>query len=327
MTNCRGIEPFSGLYGVTVMAMSVDLAFSPNGRLKLGETKLPSLYDDSQPTPSDDSDDDEPQTKSKATLLPGPLLEVIEVVSSLRGIGWEFGKGVFIPPDDRPTERKAFLKATLDSCIRNFLITDFLLARIQSLPGIGSTQGGSLFYSGFPLAQRYLISSSITVLSGFTIVVGFEALYALATLFCVGLLGDSPSKYPPLKYNPFAADSISDFWAKRWHQALRRTFLVMGGIPLGMIAGRPGVVLGAFFASGVFHELGAYSIGRGFDHRVTMFFTLQGVAILLEALFKRVTGRRVGGWAGRVWVYLVIITLGQNCRTWFLFYFYFFGLS
>ena len=129
----------------------------------------------------------------------------------------------------------------------------------------------------------------------------------------VGLLGQTETQWPPLTDNPFKADSISNFWARRWHQMLRRTFIVMGGIPGGWIAGRPGAVLGTFIASGLFHEFGAYAIGRGIDHTVTLFFAVQGVAVILERLWHRWTGYYVRGWGGRAWAYLVMVPLGQIC--------------
>lgn len=237
---------------------------------------------------------------------------------SLRGIGWEFGKAVNVPKETRPLQRDAFLKATATIFMKNYLIVDLFIAIIQQLPGVGSTAGGSMFYTSLPSLPRYIVSTLIFFISGAAMTAGFEALYSLGTLIGVGILGQPSTAWPPLVANPFAAESLSDFWAKRWHQTLRRTFLVMGGIPVGYIAGRPGVVIGVFFASGLFHEFGAYAFGRGMDHRVTLFFTLQGVLILLESLWSGITGRRVGGWAGRLWAYLVMIPLGQMCREFLL---------
>lgn len=89
--------------------------------------------------------------------------------------------------------------------------------------------------------------------------------------------------------------------------------MVLGGIPGQWVAGRAGAVIGTFLASGLYHELGFYLIDRGFDHRVTFFFLLQSLAFVLEELYTRYTGRRVGGWAGRVWTYLWILGIGQMC--------------
>ncbi|EKM53280.1 uncharacterized protein PHACADRAFT_185976 [Phanerochaete carnosa HHB-10118-sp] len=297
------------LLGITVAVQSVDLAFSAKGRLKIGETELPPLYGDSRTSGE--------QTQCSG-LLPHWALEAFDVAFALRGIGWQFGKGASFPKDARSLQRGAFLKATALTFVKNYLVLDFVIGVIQQLPGVGSTAGGSMFYTSLPSFPRYVASTLIFFISGAAMTAGFETLYALGTLIGVGILGQSPAAWPPLTANPFATESLSDLWAKRWHQTLRRTFMVMGGIPLGWVAGRPGVVIGAFVASGLFHELGAYALGRGMDHRVTLFFTLQGVAVLLESLWFGITGRKVSGWAGRLWAYLVMVPSGQMCLdAWF----------
>lgn len=293
---------YLALLGITAAVQSIDLALSPKGRMKVGETTLPPLYEEAQ------------APKTEGSLLPRWCLDAFDVIFSLRGIGYEFGKGVYIPKDTRPAERSAFLKSTSYTFIKTYLVVDFVIAIIQQLPGIGSTAGGSLFSSSLPSIPRYLFSTFILFFSGAAMSAGFESLYSLGTLIGVGIFGQSPTAWPPLTSNPFAADSIGDFWARRWHQTLRRTFVVMGGIPGGWIAGRLGFVMGVFIASGLFHEFGAYAIGRGMDHRVTLFFTLQGVGVILEELWKRATGYRVGGWGGRIWAYCVMVCLGQMCR-------------
>ena len=92
---------------------------------------------------------------------------------------------------------------------------------------------------------------------------------------------------------------------------LRRMFVYVGGYPGKFIAGRIGFVLGAFLVSGYFHEFGFYTMGKGWDNNVVYFFVIEGVLVVFEGLFKRVTGRRVGGLPGRIWVYLNVLILGQ----------------
>ncbi|GJE92487.1 membrane bound O-acyl transferase family-domain-containing protein [Phanerochaete sordida] len=298
------------LVGITIAVQSVDLALSAKGRLKVGEKDLPALYEDSQGPR---------QHMQHPSRLPQWMLEALDVAFSLRGLGWEFGKGVNIPKDTRPQERSAFLKATAFTFLKTFPVVDLGIAIIQQLPGIGSTAGGSMFYTSLPSIPRYVASTAIFLLSGATMTAGFEALYSIGTLVGVGLLRQAPGAWPPLTANPFTAESLGDFWARRWHQMLRRTFMVAGGIPLGMLLGRAGAVFGAFFASGLFHEFGTYATGRGMDHRVTIFFVLQGVGVVLEGVWKQLTGRRVCGWPGRVWAYLVMVPLGQMCLdAWFI---------
>ena len=71
------------------------------------------------------------------------------------------------------------------------------------------------------------------------------------------------------------------------------------------------MVVGTFVASGVYHELSSMAMGRGFDWRVLVFFAVQSVFVILERVWRTVTGHRVGGWLGLIWVYFVIGILGQ----------------
>jgi len=309
-----------GLGGITAVAASLDFALV-SGRYKIGETTLPAINEPPVIHHSDtDSDDEEekPRTMTRPRLLPPALADTLEVCSSLRGIGWDFGKAVYVPKETRPLEKGPFLKATFITFLKSYLVADLCEAIFKLIPGIGSPYGGSMFYSHLPTAQRYVVSTAIQILAGGALIPGFELLYSLMTLVAVGLLNQSPKEWPPLIMNPWGADSLHEFWAKRWHQALRRTFLVFGGLPGQWLAGRVGMVLGTFLASGLMHEGGTYLLGKGLDHRVTIFFILQGVGILLEKSFTSITGKRVGGFFGRIWAYSSILLLGQMCMdAWF----------
>jgi hypothetical protein len=291
-----------GIIGLSLLALCIDFAFSRDGRLKAGEKQLPSLRESSSRGP---------HAHSVARFFPAGLVDATEASTTLRWIGWEIGKGVAVPPDSRPKTRSAFLKATAWLLVGNFIAVDFLVACIKLLPGIGSPAGSTIFFSHLPLLPRYTFSTILAAISGTAMVAGFNTLHYLGTLIGVGVLGQSPEQWPPLTNNPWSSESISDLWAKRWHQMLRRVFLVYGGIPGGWIAGRVGLVLGTFLASGLLHEFGLYVIGRGIDHRVTFFFTFQGVCVLLEVLWRRITGRKVRGWGGRLWTYAVVLGTGQ----------------
>jgi len=77
------------------------------------------------------------------------------------------------------------------------------------------------------------------------------------------------------------------------------------------VAGDYGMVFGTFLASGLFHACSMYSSRRGFDYATLVFFALQGPVLMLERVWKRITGRRVGGWMGRLWVYLILFAGAQ----------------
>lgn len=246
-------------------------------------------------------------------FLPVWFEDAVEVLSSLRGIGWDFGKDMFIPRETKPLERSAFLQATFFSFLQSFFLLDFAESCIKLVPGLGSTDGGSMFLPWLPPLQRYTLSTAVQFGSGFALLTGFQMCYDLLTLFAVGLLGHEPTSWPPPVENPWAATSLTEFWGKRWHQFLRQTFLVFGGYPGRVAGGRVGMVLGTFIASGLYHECSMIAMGREWDNVVPLFFALQGVCLLLERAWRIGTGRRVGGWPGMLWGYFVIAILGQPC--------------
>ncbi|KAI0004594.1 membrane bound O-acyl transferase family-domain-containing protein [Russula compacta] len=302
-------------FSFVLIGKGIDLALARTGRNKQGEdvpgtVSIPAVAvrDDDSDFPGDASS---ASKRQGATLLPPWLQDALELMFSMRGLGWDFGKGVYTPPPTRPQQRGPFLRATLSSFLVGFLILDVVEALIKQVPGVGEPTGGSIFFSALPLSVRYLVSTAIHTFTGIALVAGFSMVYDLITLFAVAVLGHSPSSWPPVMEQPWAAQSLHEFWAKRWHQLLRQTFLVFGGIPGRKIGGDVGLVLGTFLASGLFHECTILAMGREWDSRVPLFFLLQGGSVIGERVWKKVTGRRVDGLLGRLWVYFDIIILGQ----------------
>jgi len=291
------------LAGFVAIALTLDCALSDTARLKVGESSrsLPSIFHHSQ------------DERRRTSILPSGLADALEVQFTFRGIGWNYGRGVHIPPEYRTLDRGPFLWNNFLTFAKGYLAVDAVQAFFRYTPEPGAPRGASLWNPVLPPLQRYALSTATHLICGSTIQLGIEMLYAVATMIGVGLCGQSPSDWPPVYGNPWKSDSVHDLWAKQWHQILRRVFTIFGGIPGQWLAGRVGAVLGTFLASGLFHELGFYLVNRGTDHRVTLFFTLQGVTILLEKLFAKYTGRRVGGWTGRIWTYFWILVLGQMC--------------
>ena len=94
-------------------------------------------------------------------------------------------------------------------------------------------------------------------------------------------------------------------------------FIIMGYKParfltsfLGKSMSQAAGVLGAFLVSGALHEICLYLGTRELplDPRLPSmrFFLLQGLGLVAEQIFTRMTGREVGGWAGRLWLVLVL---------------------
>ena len=314
-----GVSSFS----FVLMGKGIELALARTGRHKQGEAvpgsmSTPAIATATQDTPTDcpqDAGTDRPFDN----FLPLWLQDALELMFSLRGLGWDFGEGVYTPPTTRPQERKPFLRATFYSFLAAFLLLDLLDSVIKRVPGVGDPFGGSIFFPSLPAPSRYLASTAIHVLTGAALVTGFRMVYDLITLFAVAVLGHSPKSWPPVMDNPWASQSLHEFWAKRWHQLFRQTFLVFGGFPGRKIGGDVGLVLGTFLASGLFHECTILAMGGEWDSRVVLFFLLQGGSVIGERIWKKTTGRRVDGLLGRLWVYFDIMILGQPLGSCFIY--------
>lgn len=104
----------------------------------------------------------------------------------------------------------------------------------------------------------------------------------------------------PLMDRPLAAESLGSFWGRRWNTAFRdltHRFLFQ---PLRLRLGARAALLVGFFMSGLIHELVISLPARGGYGLPTLFFVVQGAAILFE---RSAAGRRLGlgrGPAGRL---------------------------
>ncbi|KAG5652878.1 hypothetical protein H0H81_003241 [Sphagnurus paluster] len=303
------------LLAAVTIAKALEYALNPEGMLKVGESR-PGETKGKGKANGDANGAVNGRDRRGTPWIPDGLYDAIELMHTLRGLQWKFGQGVHIPKPTRPLERKAFLRATLISFTQNFLFLDLLESLIKLFPGIGSPMGGSMFYTNLPMFYRYTVSTVIHMLTGSAILAGFGMVYDLVTLIAVGCFGSVPTSWPPVIDEPWRADSMHTLWSKHWHQLLRQTFLVLGGYPGKWLAGDFGMLFGTFIASGLFHECAMYSMGHGFDHTVSLFFAMQGPILILERVWRKVTGRRVGGWIGRLWVYSILFLWAQPMGRW-----------
>lgn len=83
---------------------------------------------------------------------------------------------------------------------------------------------------------------------------------------------------PQLFDHIFSSKSLTDFWGKHWHQALRRTLNIFGGYPafwlgswISKEAAKIFALFGVFTASGLFHEVSAHVMGKGLDKIPVLF--------------------------------------------------------
>jgi len=86
----------------------------------------------------------------------------------------------------------------------------------------------------------------------------------------------------PLMNRPLAATSVSAFWSRHWNTAFRDLTYHFVFRPLLHHAGARGAVLGTFMFSGLLHELAITVPAGGGYGGPTLFFMLQGSAMILE---------------------------------------------
>jgi len=111
---------------------------------------------------------------------------------------------------------------------------------------------------------------------------------------------------------------LHQFWAMHWHQLLRRTFLLTGGYPMQCLFGRPGLILGTFMSSGALHAIMVMGDGMPYFSWATFFFfSIQALGLALERQWRYITGSRVGGPIGSVWVVVwLFVTVHQTAGVW-----------
>jgi hypothetical protein len=282
-----------------LVAKVLEFSLTPEGMLKTGEQCLPAIGDSQF------------IQRQHLRYVPQGVYDAFEVAVSLRGVGFRFGAGTYLPPHRRPLLRRSFLYTTFLSLLGNLAAIDIAENILQAFPGVLTPGGGSIFYTSLPPSTRYFVSTLLCTLTGWHMFSGFMMIYDLAMLFCVGILHVSPDSWPPALEDPFHADSLHKFWARSWHQLLRRTFIVYGGLPGRWMAGKLGMVIGTFLGSALFHEVSVYLVGKPWDWRPVVFFVLQSALLMCEKLWSRLTGKHVEGWPGRLWGYMCILIPGQ----------------
>ena len=302
---------------IHAMVVSLDLALPAHGKMKVHEKYLPPMGGGASfHSNGDATSKSNYKVTTRHPLFRG-LLDAIEVISETRWIGWKGGEGTSLPKTGQTLSKADFIKSRLFILLRNFLLMDLYDNLLRAFPDISNPFGGSMFYSHLPPLQRYAVSTVIQMIFGSFCMLTITSTPLWMSVIGVGVLGQSPAAWPSLMDNPWASTSLHELWSKRWHQMMRRNFMVAGGNPGQWVAGRAGLVLGTFIASGLYHDLAAYTLPGPMDFRPTMFFALQGVGVLLEDSYRKLTGRRVGGLVGRVWTYLFVIGFGQLCGTFF----------
>ncbi|KAF9237187.1 hypothetical protein BU15DRAFT_63353 [Melanogaster broomeanus] len=217
------------------------------------------------------------QDKADSGSIFTALWNAWDLLVNVRGVGWNWSRGLIVPkPVFEIRSRTVFV---LLSAVRFAFHVSAFEATLHLIRMISPEN-----------------FSSVTAMLG------------------VAVFQQHPSQWPPLFDSPWSSTSLSDLWSRRWHQTFRHTFLAVGGRPFNFLFGRLGGVLGVFLVSGLWHDLQIRAVGRGNFLIVVGFFTMNGVGVVLERVWKRwINGPRVDGLLLSVVLFLLC---SNNYRCW-----------
>ena len=162
--------------------------------------------------------------------------------------------------------------------------------------------GATLLWICARLAGHGLLAGWIGMI-GFIFLLHF-GLFALLSLFWQSRGIDAA----PLMKCPIAANSLHDFWGRRWNAGFRDIVFVLFFFPLARRYGTAAAALATFVLSGLIHELVITVPAGGGYGLPTLYFALQGLGLMLERTRHRAACRVTRGWPGRVFA-IAMVTL------------------
>jgi hypothetical protein len=188
-------------------------------------------------------------------------------------------------------------------------VSEWVWAAIKCMGGLGAVFMLSPLVSGWPQAAAAWIT-----LIGSALVLHFGLFHLLSLAW-----REAGVRAMPIMQKPLFATSLADFWGRRWNMAFRDAAHTFVFRPL---AGRIGVrwaMMAVFFVSGLVHDVVISAAARAGLGLPTLYFLLQGGAVLVE---RSAWGRRMGlgrGMLGRLYaVALVVLPVGLLFHSAFL---------
>lgn len=237
-----------------------------------------------------------------ANSSPSRIMDALDLASNVRGYGWNWSRGLYVPHETRPTNRVAFAFYALLSGISHVVMCGVLYRAIHMFTIGAGSNVSTIFDEMLPFFARYLRAAIISNLTGLVAYSGLQTSYDVFTVAGILLFRQDPAQWPPAFETPWCATSLNEFWGRRWHQFYRHTFL-LGARPFSIVLGRTGGIIGAFLMSAILH----HTMMATFDSRAEFWrmfvgFEMMGLGILVERTFHKVTGKRVGGVVGWIWM-------------------------
>jgi alginate O-acetyltransferase complex protein AlgI len=162
--------------------------------------------------------------------------------------------------------------------------------------------GAALLWSG-----GCLIGASHPLVTGWTGMVGVVLFLHFGLFHLISLswraLGIQAG---PIMQSPAAANSLSQFWGRRWNVAFSRLVHEYAFKPLTRHLGARRALFATFLISGAVHDLVISVPAHGGYGLPTIYFVIQGLGVLFE---HSQPGRKLGiasGWKG--WCFTALVT-------------------
>jgi hypothetical protein len=111
----------------------------------------------------------------------------------------------------------------------------------------------------------------------------------------------------PLMNRPWVSTSLSEFWGRRWNTAFRDLTHRFVFRPFASWFGLRWGIVGGFVFSGAVHDLVISVPAHGGYGGPTVFFAIQGIAMVIE---RSEFGYLIGlgsGWSGRLFALAVLV--------------------
>jgi hypothetical protein len=164
--------------------------------------------------------------------------------------------------------------------------------------------GAACIWLAVPLAlQIHPLLGGWIGMAGMTLVLHFGTFHLLALAWQAAGINARP-----IMQSPFKAQSLSEFWGRRWNLGFRQLTYGLVFDPLRRRLGAAPAILAAFLASGLIHDLVISYPARGGYGLPTVYFLLQGTGVLAE---KSLLGSGLGIQRGiRGWLFVFIFVAG-----------------